>query len=205
VDVPIFGINYGHVGFLQNPADEKRDLRERITGAEMFAVKVLRADITFVDGSIRTEWAVNEAFIFNRRRTETIHLKITVDGKTHCEKLEGDGVIVATAIGSSAYSRSAGGNIMSLARDALIVTPVLQYYRGNKLDPYIFDPCTVEVEVLCPEFRPAGITIDTKQINKSVRKVKLYLDPKKNLKMLFDPGYDRHERALRASSPAPAP
>lgn len=157
-----------------------------------------------MDGSIRREFAINEAFVFNRRRTETVHLKVEVNGKMHCEKLEGDGIMVATAIGSSAYSRSCGGSMVALDKDVMIVTPNNQSHRGNKLEPYIFDPCVVDIDVLGAEYRRAGITIDTKEITKPVRHVRITLDPDKKLDMLFDPGYNIHERIMRASHPAPA-
>lgn len=195
--IPVFGLNYGTLGFLQNPANEEQDLVERVQAAERFKLAALNANVSLVDGSVLRLFAINEVFVFNRRRTQTAHLQVSVNGRVHAPKLEADGLLVCTAVGSSAYNRSAGGSVVALNRDVMIVTPNNQVQRGNLMPPYVFDPCVVDIQVLEPEYRPAGVTADSTEIDRPINFVRVCLDQDRKFQLLFDPGYNLHDRVLR--------
>ena len=198
---PVFGLNYGTLGFLQNARDGEDNLVKRIDAAERFTLSALRADVEFTDGTTRQLFAANEIFVFNRKRTQTVHLQLSINGQTYCPLLEGDGVIVSTAVGSSAYNYSAGGGIVSLDKDVMIVTPNNQCHRGNKIPSFAFDSCVVDIEVINPDYRPAGITADGIQITKKIKHVRVTFDREKKFTLLFDPGYNLQQRVLRTQFP----
>ncbi len=100
--------------------------------------------------------ALNEAVIA-APGSKTITLSISVDESPVYEHIEGDGVIVATPAGSTAYSLSAGGPIIDRALKALVVTPVNPVSWARPV--VVAGSSTVEVRVLRAS-RPPSLYID---------------------------------------------
>jgi NAD+ kinase len=73
-----------------------------------------------VDGE-HVKQAINDAVLV--RRTGQLQVDLSVDGEPYA-RLAGDGVIVATALGSSAYSMAAGGPVLAQGTDAFVATPL---------------------------------------------------------------------------------
>ena len=126
-DVPLLGVNLGHVGFLaeaeQGDLDESvgriaaRDYRveERMT----LAVRVRGAEGTPVaDG-----WALNEASIEKSANNRMLETMVSVDDQP-LSRWACDGVLAATPTGSTAYAFSAGGPIVWPGVEALLVVPL---------------------------------------------------------------------------------
>jgi len=72
-----------------------------------------------------TDWAVND-FVAIRRGIGQLAATVTIDGETYV-RLAGDGVIVATALGSSAYTMAAGGPILAAGTAAFVCTPLAMH------------------------------------------------------------------------------
>lgn len=119
IEIPIIGINTGNVGFLTaaEASDWKVALEKIISG------KVCISQRIYLKISVGEKVfnAVNEAVIKGLLRV--IDLDVVVDGEEFL-RIVGDGVIVATQTGSTAYSLSAGGPIVDAELDSLIVTPI---------------------------------------------------------------------------------
>ena len=111
-NIPVFGMNFGSVGFLMNGPCENK-LPERIEQAERAEIHPLRAIVR--DTQVRTFEAltINEVSLLRETR-QTAKIRITIDGKTRLEELAADGVLVATPAGSTAYNFSAHGPILPL-------------------------------------------------------------------------------------------
>jgi NAD+ kinase len=105
-DLPVYGLNLGTVGFLLNRFDVE-NLEERIAAAQLAVLHPLRVRSAHPDGSRMTHLAVNEVSLL-RASAQSARLRVEVDGTTQIAELYGDGVLVATAAGSTAYNRSAG-------------------------------------------------------------------------------------------------
>jgi NAD+ kinase len=124
-EVPVLGVKVGRLGFLTEvePSDAASLIRDALAGRadveERLAVVAEPADgITF-----RPEWALNEIMLEKRARHRLVRLRLEVDGG-YVTTFSADGVIVATPTGSTAYSFSARGPIVSPTVPCLVVTPV---------------------------------------------------------------------------------
>lgn len=157
------GLNAGHLGFLLNDvrgpealAAAAAALRERRYKAELFPR--LSMDAEGADGSKVQARAINDVYV-ERSSGHTAHLRLSIDGTQVVESMSCDGLIVATGLGSTAYSFSAGGAPSHPLVRALYVTPICPH--SPRLSPFSLPAgSVVEVEVLEPEIRPARAVCD---------------------------------------------
>jgi hypothetical protein len=104
---PIYGMNRGTVGFLMNEFAED-DLPARLARAEQVTLHPLRMKTRAADGTETEALAINEVSLLREGR-QSAHIRISVDGEVQLEELIGDGALVATPAGSSAYNFSGRG------------------------------------------------------------------------------------------------
>jgi NAD+ kinase len=125
VGSPVLGVKVGRLGFLTEvePPSAVALVLEALHGRapveERLAVVAEAADGT----SFPPQWAMNEIMVEKRARHRLIRLKVAVDGE-YVTTFSADGVIVATPTGSTAYSFSARGPIVSPDVACLVVTPI---------------------------------------------------------------------------------
>jgi len=158
--VPILGVNVGLLGYLaevEPPALAsalQRWLDGRYTIEERMMLEIV---LERREPAERVRYrALNEAVIEKRQSGHTVRLLVSIDGSVFTSYAT-DGLIVATPTGSTAYSLSARGPIVSPQHRALLLTPVsphMLFDRSLVLDPD--EP--VRVEVLGP--RPADLSVD---------------------------------------------
>lgn len=121
LEVPFVGVNSGNLGFLT--AVENADWRsamENLVSAKVFLSERITLEAKLeVTGSVYR--AINEAAIKSFYRMSEV--QISIDG-TRFLKVLGDGVIIATQTGSTAYSLSSGGPIVDSDLDSFLVTPI---------------------------------------------------------------------------------
>lgn len=118
---PVLGVEYGSLGVLPSVStDELRVGLDRFAAGDWrprdLPALVIRA------GDARVAAAVNDAVVARGRGTQLL-LDVRVDGELY-GRLAGDGVILATPMGSSAYSMAAGGSLLPEGTDAFLCTPV---------------------------------------------------------------------------------
>jgi NAD+ kinase len=149
-DVPLLGVNLGHVGFLAEA--ERDDLAEtvhRIAESRYEVEERMTLDVTVErDGDLvgRT-WAVNEASVEKASRERMIELVLEVDGRPVTE-FAGDGIVLATPTGSTAYAFSAGGPVMWPEVEALLLVPVAAHALFAR--PLVVAPTAVPAVELLP-------------------------------------------------------
>jgi len=135
--IPFSGLNYGHIGFLMNRPDVE-NLEEILRNeAAVISVNILQAGLYGKTGEyIGKEYAFND-FYFERSTHQTVNIRISVNGKIRFDPLIGDGVIVCTSAGSTAYNASAGGVIMPIGTNSMVLTgicpAVFHYWRTSLL------------------------------------------------------------------------
>ena len=146
-DVPLLGVNLGGLGFLTEvtleelyPALEKIFKKEFVTDDRL----LLKARILRRGKQILDSVALNDVVVSKGAIARMIRLEIHVDGQ-FVTSLRGDGLIVATPTGSTAYSLSAGGPILHPSVDAMILTPISPHTLTNR--PIVI-PNTVKIEVV---------------------------------------------------------
>src|SRR6266498_4116470 len=124
-DVPLLGVKVGRLGFLTEvePEAATKLLGEILDGEihleERTAIAARASDAPWDEA----QWALNEIIVEKRARHRLIRLAAHVGGE-YVTTFSADGVIVATPTGSTAYSFSARGPIVSPRLDCLVVTPV---------------------------------------------------------------------------------
>lgn len=121
--LPVLGINLGRTGFLATcELDEMEQKLHKLAAGE-FSVEhraLLQAECTGADGPLI---ALNDLVVYSGHRRQTVDLDILCDGLP-VSNCRGDGVILATPTGSTAYSLSAGGPILDARIRGLVVTSI---------------------------------------------------------------------------------
>jgi NAD+ kinase len=191
---PIYGMNRGTVGFLMNEYHED-GLRERLAAAEESVIHPLAMCAIDAHGTIHTGRAINEVSLF-RQTNQAAHLRILVDGKERLAQLDGDGVMVATPAGSTAYNLSAQGPIIPIGAALLALTPISPFRPRRWRGALLPDTAVVSIEVLDPEKRPTAAVADHHEV-RFVQRVDIHMEHRIAMRMLFDPGHNLDERILR--------
>ncbi len=124
--VPLLGVNFGTLGFLTEiPLDEIEESLERLLRGE-FVVEnrpVIRVKVLRRNGHISIYRCVNEVAVKRDTLARIIEIEVRADGD-YVTTFRGDGVIIATPTGSTAYSLSAGGPILMPTLSAMLLTPI---------------------------------------------------------------------------------
>ena len=125
-DIPLLGINLGHVGFLAEA--EREDVRiaiQRLVAGDYTVEErgTLEVLVKQPDGTTQTGWALNEATVERANSRRTVEIAVEVDGKP-VSTFGCDGVVISTATGSTAHAFSAGGPILWPDVDALLFVPL---------------------------------------------------------------------------------
>jgi len=191
--LPVFGMRLGDVGFLMNRY-QSDDLLERIAKAREVTLNPLAMEAWHVDGRIQHALAINEVAML-RQTNQAAHIAVAVNGQERLEKLVADGVLVATAAGSTAYNLSAHGPILPLGTEAIVLTPISPF-RPRRWQGAILPAHTViEFEVLSPQRRPVSVTADYDEY-RDIKKVVVRQDTTTSHRLLFDPEHSLEERII---------
>ena len=125
--VPVLGINRGHLGYLTVvEADLWKTALTQILAGDFGTDERMTLDVTLAgpDGAgALPRIALNDAVVEKSEAGHTVRVAVAISGQ-HAISYAADGLIVATPTGSTAYSLSAGGPIVSPNLSALVVTPV---------------------------------------------------------------------------------
>jgi NAD+ kinase len=191
--VPIFGMNCGTVGFLMNRYDE-HDLGERLMGAHREKLHPLLMVAKTVKGKTERAHAINEVSLLRQTRQAT-KIGIRVDGVVRLPELTGDGVLVATPAGSTAYNLSAHGPILPLGTGALALTPISVFRPRHWRGAILPHSAKVTFDIHDFEKRPASAVADFTEV-RDVVEVQVREDRRITLNLLFDPEHNLEERIL---------
>ena len=132
--IPVLGVNIGGMGFLTEVSmDECYRFFEDIL-AQRFEVeermrlqaKLYREDESFFDSTVLNDVVINKAAL-----ARIVDLEVTIDGLP-LTTYRADGLIVATATGSTAYNLSAGGPIVYPTAESIILTPICEFSLTNR-------------------------------------------------------------------------
>jgi NAD+ kinase len=125
-EVPVVGVNVGRLGFLAEfSLEELKTLFERIISDKSLVGcrMVLRCGLYRQGAAVGMDTAVNDVVITAGAPFNMIELKMEVDGQPLAGCI-GDGIILSTPTGSTAYNLSAGGPILAAKLDAMVITPI---------------------------------------------------------------------------------
>lgn len=159
------GINCGNLGFLMNDVEGAPDAVAasvaeaiRSDGYTRTAFPRLRVRARLANEETVDDLALNDVYV-ERTSGQTCHLRVTVDGVVAVARMVADGMVVATPLGSTAYSFSAGGPAAHPLARAMVMTAICPH--TPRLAPVVLPPASrVRIEVLDPEHRPARVVVD---------------------------------------------
>lgn len=192
-NLPVFGMRLGEVGFLMNRFAED-DLPERIAASREVVLNPLQMVATDRGGKEHRAVAINEVALL-RQTNQAAHIRIVVNGRERVEQLVADGVLLATAAGSTAYNFSAHGPILPLGTEAVVLTPISPFRPRRWQGAILPSSAEVRFEVLQPERRPVSATADYDEVRNVVR-VDIRLERDITHRLLFDPEHSLEERIL---------
>lgn len=200
--VPLLGVNLGRLGYLTEVEPEHlHDALERFeAGADagrwhLDERMMLEVSATSHDGTPLGTWrALNEAVVEKWSSGHTVSLQVRIDGEPFTS-YAADGLIVSTPTGSTAYSLSARGPIVSPKHRALLVTPVAPHMLFDR--SLVLDPSeTVEIDVLGE--REASIAIDGVPVRRLVPGAVVHCVPSDETARFVRFGDRRYHQVLKA-------
>lgn len=148
-DVPLLGVNFGHMGFLtETTADSLAQVVQQIARGEygIDARMTLAVRVVFPDGSTREDWALNDAVVLHSDNAHPADFAFAVDGQV-VSTYAADGIILATPTGSTAYAFSSGGPVVWPGTQAIVMAPLAAH--GLFTRPLVVAPNSrLEVGVL---------------------------------------------------------
>ena len=193
-DVGVYGMNTGTIGFLMNTL-ATGDLIERLEAAKTTILKPLSMTAIDVGGVRHEAVAINEVSLF-RETSQTAKIRIRIDDVVRMDELMCDGVMVATAAGSTAYNLSAHGPILPIGSHTLALTPISAFRPRRWRGAILPDDSGVGFEVLDHIKRPVSAVADSAEV-RDVVKVDVTPDRKRSVRLLFDPEHNLEERILK--------
>lgn len=135
IQAPFLGINLGSLGFLADipTNDITNSLQDLIDGKYQIQERMILEGMTKT-GSF---FAVNDIVVHRAQNPSLVDFDIYVD-KEHLNTFSADGIIISTPGGSTAYSLSAGGPILTPDLEAIVLTPICPHTISNR--PIVFMP-----------------------------------------------------------------
>ncbi len=185
---PIFGINLGSLGFLTCvSSDDYQRAAEAVISGDFIVSHRSLLDVHVLRGGevVARQLGLNDAVISRGEISRLIKLETLIDGVA-LTRYNADGLIIATATGSTAYSLAAGGPILMPESGVFVITPICPHVLTNR-SVITSDIATVEVRP-CPGQHGVFLTVDgqelvklgdgdTIEIKKSARQLPLAMLP----------------------------
>jgi len=180
---PFYGINCGTFGFLMNKFKIK-NFDKKISQAKKTIINPLILESTDKQNIKKKTMAINEVSLFRQsRQTTCLSLKI---GKMHIVKrLIGDGVLIATPAGSTAYNLSVNGPILNINSGKLAVTPISPFRPRRWKGKVVSSDSLVKIKNLNYRKRPIAAAADNIEI-RNIKFAKIRSNKNLKITLLFD-------------------
>ena len=158
--IPILGVNIGTMGFMAELESTEMDQLKRIAAGEYTLDSRMMLDVTVQRDRdiIFHDICLNDVAITKGAVARIVHLEVRCDGALAMES-GGDGVIISTPTGSTAYSYSAGGPIVEPEAKNIIITPVCAHEFGSR-SIVASDKRIVQVNLVRNARRNAYLSVD---------------------------------------------
>lgn len=192
--VPFYALNSGTIGFLMN-VHSKDCLLERLEHAECTLVSPLKMLAKTINDIEYQALAVNEVSLL-RESNQAAKISISIDNAVRMKELVADGILVATAAGSSAYNLSAGGPIIPMGANILALTPISPFRPRRWHGALLPHTATIRFDIIDPYKRPVSATADFNEV-RDIISVEIKEDTEHKLQLLFDPDHSLEERIIR--------
>jgi NAD+ kinase len=194
LNIPFYGMNSGTVGFLMNnfTVDNLPDRLEKAESAILYPLHMVARQ---ADGTEHHALAINEVSLL-RETNQAAKIRISIDGAVRMEEMIGDGVLLATSAGSSAYNLSAGGMIVPMGSDILSLTPINPFRPRRWRGALLPHTAKVRFDITAPDKRPVSATADFIEV-RDIDYVEVWEDRSRKITLLFDADHSLEERIIR--------
>lgn len=179
---PFYGVNCGSYGFLMNSI-KLNTIKKKISNAQRVFIKPLEIKILSRD-NIKKILAVNEISFF-RQSKQTAQFKIIINKKIYQKKLIGDGILVSTPAGSTAYNLSVNGPIISLNSKKIVITPISPFRPRRLKGKLLNDESIVKIVNIDPKKRPVAAVADNIEL-RNITSAKVKVSKKFNICLMYD-------------------
>lgn len=198
-NAPVLGVNRGRLGFLADigPAEMRHSLDDVLAGRfEREPRAMLKAVIEREGQAVHTSQALNDVVLQKWETGRMLDFETWIDGQ-YVNTHGGDGLIVATATGSTAYALSCGGPILHPSLDALVVVPVCPHTLSDR--PIVVGGASrIEIRLVNRPGIKAQVTCDGIMLGDLNLHDRLIIGPAPNrVELLHPPGHDYY-RILRS-------
>lgn len=124
-EIPVFGINFGHLGYLtQCDPDGAFDCIDKILCSDFkIEDRIMLKCIVDKNGKTSSYTAVNEIVLHRSVSDRALHINVCINGNL-IENFYADGILVSTPTGSTAYNMSAGGPVVVPTANNFVITPI---------------------------------------------------------------------------------
>lgn len=160
-NVPRVGVNLGSIGFLQEilPQEIEKRVANLFRGQYQIQKRAMfHADCYDLDNNLYASGeALNDVILTRGITSSILRIKLFINGAM-VETVPGDGLIVATPTGSTAYTLSCGGPIVHPELDMMVITPICPHSLHNR--SYIADKESIVRMELVAGATPATVSID---------------------------------------------
>jgi NAD+ kinase len=194
LNIPVYGMNCGSLGFLLNPFDPE-NLLERLSQTHKVDIYPLTMRATDQNGKTHEAMAFNEVSLLRETR-QAAKLKISVNDIERIPELVCDGILLSTPAGSTAYNLSAHGPIIPLSGNVLALTPISAFRPRRWRGALLPADHSVRIDIINNHKRPVSATADSTEI-RDVRSVEITQDTDHGCTLLFDPDHSLEERILK--------
>ncbi len=192
-NTPILGINTGHLGFFTMLSPNQLDLLPSIINDQNYSLQEYKLINTYVETdthAFNITPALNDVQVRHWKST-LIHLKIYV-GDKYIENFNGDGILVSSAAGSTAYNYSLKGSVVDPRVELLQVTPIAPANNAayRSLMSSIILPPEQHIVIEPQAENEAVVIADGKETQaKNIRKISMWLSDK-SIRLVRTSDYD---------------
>jgi NAD+ kinase len=197
--IPVLGVNRGRLGFLADigPADMRDRLDQILNGQYVRDRRaMLQATLISAGAADRSCPALNDVVLQKWQTGRLLDFETWIDGR-YVNTHGGDGLVVATATGSTAYALSCGGPIVYPELDAVVLAPICPHTLSDR--PIVVRSSSmIEVRLLERPDTQAQVTCDGVSLGELAPGDKLIVTPAKSNVMLLHPQDHDYYRILRS-------
>ena len=183
---PFYGINSGDYGFLMNKFYEKNFLKN-ISKSDLIKISPLQMIVKNKFNKIKKSIAINEISILRQSR-QAASVSIKNGSNYVIKKLRGDGLLVCTPAGSTAYNLSVYGPILNLNSNKLAISPVSPFRPRRWKGKIVSNKSKIIIKNLNPKKRPISAVADNVEV-RNVVEVKI----SENKKIMFNLMYNKNK------------
>tara|TARA_B100000579_G_scaffold404590_1_gene389531 strand:+ start:56 stop:835 length:780 start_codon:yes stop_codon:yes gene_type:complete len=181
---PFYGMNRGTFGFLMNKFNLK-NIFQKISKSKNVTIPALQVQAVGKSKIKKKAVAINEISLLRQSR-QTAALEIKRNNKILIKKLIGDGVLVSTPAGSTAYNLSVYGPILSLGSKKLAITPIGAFRPRRWKGKIVSSSSSIKIKNLNTEKRPVSVVADNIEF-RNIKNVNINVSESIKFKLLYDP------------------